>query len=416
MKDYEWLDNFYKQQEKFFGVRFGNHTVSPAAGGYQEFDRDNAGGFMEYITALVKKHYGIVRKDTWNPADIWLVWNPREAKQEIELAVSEHIGTIKYLNDVLRTMLKDHRVVGISLKKISGKKAKWETVNLARKFTFIGPGPPKFEWSNGNAVCWGTLVTGKYPITEKTKEDNWYRLLTPIERNPEFIKGFQQLFVTGQPLPKGLTETDDNVIKPVSILAWEAQELKVTIDEDSKPKYELTIKSQHTGSSTGQTLKFEPKDLHATAARLGKAESQKVSLAFKELGSIGWDTYNRWQQYPSTLAQWNSQQKNVYKGIVNRITPWVQVGVTGNEFAQNVTTLFKQYELVHSFNSTVSQRLRWAIVAKLMQLQVANMLFNMKSRKFVKNPEVNQLEVWLTRIAYMAQKKGPGFGPFGKLY
>jgi hypothetical protein len=51
-----------------------------------------------------------------------------------------------------------------------------------------------------------------------------------------------------------------------------------------------------------------------------------------------------------------------------------------------------------------------------MQLEVANMLFNMKSRKFVKNPEVNQLEVWLTRIAYMAQKKGPGFGPFGKLY
>ena len=66
--------------------------------------------------------------------------------------------------------------------------------------------------------------------------------------------------------------------------------------------------------------------------------------------------------------------------------------------------------------STVAQRLRWAIVAKLMQLEVANMLFNMKSRKFVKNPEVNQLEVWLTRIAYMAQKKGPGFGPFGKLY
>ncbi|SVD68478.1 uncharacterized protein METZ01_LOCUS421332, partial [marine metagenome] len=104
MKDYEWLDNFYKQQEKFFGVRFGNHTVSPAAGGYQEFDRDNAGGFMEYITKLVKDNYGIARKDVWNPADIWLIWNPREAKQEIELAVSKHIG-IKYLNDVLRTML-----------------------------------------------------------------------------------------------------------------------------------------------------------------------------------------------------------------------------------------------------------------------------------------------------------------------
>ena len=51
------------------------------------------------------------------------------------------------------------------------------------------------------------------------------------------------------------------------MLAWSAQELKVVIEEDGKPKYELTIKSQHTGSTTGQTLKFEPKDLHATSAR-----------------------------------------------------------------------------------------------------------------------------------------------------
>ena len=134
------------------------------------------------------------------------------------------------------------------------------------------------------------------------------------------------------------------------------------------------------------------------------------------MGSTGHNTFNKWQDYPSTLAEWNPQQKNYYKGIVNRITPWVFVGAAGNEFVQNVTTLFKQYELVDSFNTTISQRLRWTIVAKLMQLEVANMLYNLKSRKYVKNPEVNQLEVWLTRIAYMAQKKGAGFGPFGKLY
>ena len=51
-----------------------------------------------------------------------------------------------------------------------------------------------------------------------------------------------------------------------------------------------------------------------------------------------------------------------------------------------------------------------------MQITVANMLWNLNQRKFPKNMEVTLLEVWLTKVAFMAQKKGPGFGPFGKLY
>ena len=31
------------------------------------------GGFMDYISKFVKEKYQISKKDSWNPADIWLI-------------------------------------------------------------------------------------------------------------------------------------------------------------------------------------------------------------------------------------------------------------------------------------------------------------------------------------------------------
>ena len=59
----KWLNTFYLQQKKmlmeFAGAEF---TV---------FNRE--GGFMDFITDLIKDKFGISRKDSWNPADIWLI-------------------------------------------------------------------------------------------------------------------------------------------------------------------------------------------------------------------------------------------------------------------------------------------------------------------------------------------------------
>ena len=51
-----------------------------------------------------------------------------------------------------------------------------------------------------------------------------------------------------------------------------------------------------------------------------------------------------------------------------------------------------------------------------MILKCADMLKKLSTKKFTKNKEVNLLEVWLTEICFMAQKRGKGFGPFGKIY
>ena len=87
---------------------------------------------MDFITELAKTKFGISKKDTWNPADIWLIKDPDKAIAKIKKNVegSKASQTITELNDVLRQMFKTREVVGISLKKISGKTAKYEEYNV----------------------------------------------------------------------------------------------------------------------------------------------------------------------------------------------------------------------------------------------------------------------------------------------
>ena len=115
---------------------------------FDVFDYDT---FMEYIVKIVIggppnanewPFFGkISEKDSWNPADIWLVQSGSKYQEVLkELKTS---GTIKELNDVLRYAYKNHIIAGISLKKSSGKPGglKWELVNLETKLKNL----PKIE-------------------------------------------------------------------------------------------------------------------------------------------------------------------------------------------------------------------------------------------------------------------------------
>lgn len=95
---------------------------------FTEYNRD--GGFMDFIANLIKTKYGISQKDTWNPADIWLIKNQRAREKELEKAASGKTPKIQELNEVMKKQFKKRHVVGVSLKKISGREAIWEEVNI----------------------------------------------------------------------------------------------------------------------------------------------------------------------------------------------------------------------------------------------------------------------------------------------
>lgn len=121
---FDWIKSYYKQQEAMLKKYQPNS--------FTEFKYDGRGSFNDYIKKLYFK-YRKGRYETWNPADIWIV-NGRssEIKKKIDKEVSGSIATqnISRLNSILRKLFKEKKVIGISLKKVTGKYARFEEVNI----------------------------------------------------------------------------------------------------------------------------------------------------------------------------------------------------------------------------------------------------------------------------------------------
>lgn len=114
-----WLQGLHAQGVKIKALYAGS--------GFTEINRD--GGFMDFISNLIRTKFGISKKDAWNPADIWMIKNEKKVREKILESVSGPNPSVSRLNDVMRVMYKNKTLVGVSLKAISGKTAKWENVN-----------------------------------------------------------------------------------------------------------------------------------------------------------------------------------------------------------------------------------------------------------------------------------------------
>lgn len=123
--DSDWLDVFWKQHKKILEL-FANTQINRF---------DHTGGFMDFISKLIKDNFGISKKDNWNPSDIWGVrGNSTAVMKKLEETVfgSKDSQTIQQLNAVMRGMYKANELVGISLKKTSGNVARWEEYNIEK--------------------------------------------------------------------------------------------------------------------------------------------------------------------------------------------------------------------------------------------------------------------------------------------
>jgi len=126
----DWIENFYKQNKTLLS-KIGKPT-------FTEFNRE--GGFMDWVSKLVKDQYGVSKKDNWNPADIWLIQNETKWRKVIEDVVSPNgyrgrrSQTLEELNAIFRTLFRSRQIFGVSLKKISGNEAKYEEVNVRSSF------------------------------------------------------------------------------------------------------------------------------------------------------------------------------------------------------------------------------------------------------------------------------------------
>jgi len=273
-----WLSTFYLQQKRLLKEFSGaNFTV---------FNRD--GGFMKFITDIIKDKFGVSRKDSWNPADIFLIKQKDVFKNRIikELAGPSGTQTIKELNAIMRSMFEKREVVGISLKKISNKVAQYEEINVDNEFY------KRLEQKSGDY----SLKLGK--------------IILKLDLNKDRFK-----------------TKDSNIF---------------LFDVNNKEIAKFQLKGNTT--SRLSNLVFEPVERAAGSARLGKAPLQLVAklAAFYNKDIYNQETKNN-ANYPQDNTQFLKRQKE-YEKIYDRLSknPLVkEMGVRNNvEFLNNFQEAF----------------------------------------------------------------------------
>ena len=280
---FDWLTSYYAQQKVLLD------EVSPKK--VSQFNRD--GGFMDLVTKLIAKKFGITKKDNWDPADIWIIHgDEKQYIDKIKGKMEPPHQTLAELNKLLRGYFKKKQIMGISLKK-TGKEAYYEEVNL-----------------DG--------------IIRDTATDNFD---VPMS---DFIALFNIESKTGM----------------------FTQDVKIKVDDpDTKKTFTFQIKANSSDSKKGSNLKFEPPMKGASSARLGKAPVDDVCEILKEIKSNA--VYiNDYNDYPPTALAFKTHPKGeeYFRKVLSKLTKGANKITTD---ISNVDTIISNIK--ESYNSSMDR-------------------------------------------------------------
>lgn len=363
---YDWLNAFYFQQ-KVLLEKYGSPTFS-------RFDRD--GGFMEYISKLIKTKFGISKKDTWDPADVWAIDGSElnvekrindELKEVENYSVMQknyatnpamlenkvRIGLIK-LNSILIDLLEEEKVVGISLK-LTGSKAHIEEINVIKVK----------ELRESNKALIDTVTNG-YEVIPK----NDFTCKFEIPQNKK-------------------TFTQDVRV--------------VANDIENGGIFDFQIKANSSESATGSNLKFEVTIKGMSKARGGKVPVDQLQKLIDGIKPNSFE--NDYTKFPRNVKEFEAKL-STYKTMFKKLnTEGVDFGVpfedkSKESFVKNVTDAFKNKNKAFITNAT----------CKLMGFEFLYFLVSIKE---------DQRKELLTDMSFLAQKKNTRkldtFGPFIKI-
>ena len=366
--DGEWIVNFYKQQSTLL-KKIGKPTFTEfcRSGDYTLPGSKKGETFMEWVSALVKEEFQISQKDNWNPADIWLIQNEAKWKKEIKKAYDNRNvrkkrtieAELAKFNAIFRGLFRSRQIVGISLKKISGKTAQWKEVNVTEKFF------KKLEATHMKLDSAKCLLGTKRINPDTAKKD--------IERGK--FRG----------LPDAATLTQDTVL----------QITDPGLVGEPGAKYKVQIKAND--STKFSNLKWEPTITSATGARLGKATVELVLDLMKSYNILRYYEPDN-KQYPRNRTEFR-EVENDYRDIISELINdrFVDVGPVDIETAI--------VNIKETFDQNRSQP--WVAVSKLQQLRFLYALMTLSER---------DRNDFCTSLIFTAEKAGRRYGPYGKLY
>ena len=366
--DKDWLVNFYKQHKALL-PEIGNAK-------FTEFSRD--GGptpqyilpgsttgetFMDWVTAYVGKEFKISQKDSWNPADIWLIQHEEKWKDKIKAAMKtprRSKGSIEaqlqQFNAIFRALFRSRQIMGISLKKVGPGGATFKPVNVDGKFFKVMKGT---EMKFVSAKC----LLGTKLISRKDADRSKGNF------------GFQ---------------TQDS------------QDTVITIQDPglvSGKKITYTVQIKANNSSGFSNLKFEPTEIGKRAARMGKATRKFVldlMNAYEILNGPKAKWKDDWNEYPENKTQFNEAQREEVERMLQEMQGEVDFG--------GVAPLDAQINIRETLGG---KNQPWVGNSKLQQIYWLYAFLSLKKEERNK---------FCTDLIFLAAKEGRQYGPFGKIY
>ncbi len=248
--DEQWLESFFKQQQVLI-----KKIQTPA---FTDFQRD--GGFMDFVKNTLSE-FGISKKDTSNPSDIWLIQDEQKVIGKIQRILDRGTGRSKEsrlseFNAIMRVLFREHKVFGISLKKIGKGKAQIEYANHSKQF-FSNMESLEFKFMYAKCSI-GTKNDKKGEVTLSSQDTRFV-----IEQGGQGSK-----------------------------------------------THDFQIKANDSSDFSG--LKFEPTTKGSGAARLGKATVDLVIQSMEDHG-LSFDKKNA--NYPKNTEEFLSEIEN-YKSMI----------------------------------------------------------------------------------------------------
>ena len=357
----DWLNSFYFSQ-KVLLARYASPNFS-------SFNRD--GGFMEYITKLINVKFGISKKDTWNPADVWAI---KGITESIEKTIEKEL---KNIDDYT---IASTKLTGVQLDNYI--RAGVLKLNSILIDLLTGPNP--------------RLVGISLKLTDSgahIEEVNFAKVKTLIEENKHLIDTIADPFITN---PKIDWSCNFQITAGKSSKGTFTQDIKIsTKDTKTGNRYNFQIKANSSEAPNGSNLKFELSIQGKGSARGGKVPVELVVALVNKINRGAF--VNDYTKYPRTSKEFEDKD---YKNIFTKVNANVNdIGVTYEEFVTNVKVAFDRGGAIAT-NTT----------CKLMGLEFLYFLLTIKTET---------MNGMITDMTFLAQKKNirayDTFGPFIKI-
>ena len=355
-KDVVGLDRVTNDWYKNFYAQ--NKKLLQVVGSHQftEFERD--GYFMEWVTKYVKDNGWAAggKKDNWDPADIWIMTN----KYRDWIKILEDATSVKRPNA--------HSNLGTAI-----------DVQLLQFNAIMRALFRKKE-------IWGISL-------KKVNKDiaEWAEVNIHWDNNADKKLGFNQMKAMRYNYDSTKCDCGRKEDKHGTI-QLATQDTRLNVKGAGSTMYKFQIKANDSTKFSG--LKYEPTDDTAGSARLGKATVEYVEDLFKKYGSRLKFTGSK-DDYPQDAEEF-LKQKDKWIHVIGR--------VKDHGVSIETSTALEAYNnilLIYNSKPFVSN-------SKLMQLSWLDSFFSINGK--------DNRDKFLTDMVFIAQKMGPRYGPFGKLF